>query len=382
MSDRLTDRKTIVLVLLAVCHLLVDSVSAAVVLGQGGGPLLAVVLVYDTCAFTTQCITGMLPDRIGHGKELVLVSAAVIAFGALLPLPIMIKAIIVGLGNSLFHVSGGYITLKESSSMGPLGVFVAPGAIGLFIGTVFPAVRVPLTAALVGLAATAAIVGGAESSLKDEKGCLGIARGNACEGAAECIKEGSLDFDRHEQGKSSMNSGMMSDGERIVLAGLLLIAVAARAVGGSAVTYPWKTGIAAGAVLVFAVFLGKALGGVIADKVGIRHAAIVSVVTASVLLVFLSGFMIPSLIGQLALNISMPITLYLLYQLFPDRPGFAFGLAASALWPGTIIGKLIHLTGIWAGLLTVICFMAGLAAVCIVDAKLRKLKAPAALKEE
>lgn len=374
MADKLADRKILTLVLLAVCHLLVDGVSAAVILGQGGGPLLAVVLVYDTCAFTTQCVVGMLPDRIGHGKELVLVSAVVIAFGVLLPVPIMIKAIVVGLGNSLFHVSGGYLTLKESRSMGPLGVFVAPGAIGLFIGTVFPKVRLLFTAALVVMTELIILACGTE----DDEDDYDPAYGDDFESDAVCVETGELGFDR---GGADVATKAIPDGEKILLAGMLLIAVAARAVGGSAVTYPWKTGIAAGAMLVFAVFLGKALGGVIADRVGIRPAAVVSVAAASVLLVFFSSMMAPSLIGQFALNISMPITLYLIYQLFPDRPGFAFGLAASALWPGTLIGKLIHLTGVWAGMLTIICFMAGLAAVCIVDARLQKVKAPADLKE-
>ena len=374
MADKLADRKILTLVMLAVCHLLVDGVSAAVILGQDGGPLLAAVILYNTCAFTTQCVVGMLPDSIGHGKELVLVSAVVIAFGVFLPVPIMIKAIVVGLGNSLFHVSGGYITLKESRSMGPLGVFVAPGAIGLFIGTVFPAVRLPFTAALVVMTELIILACGTE----DDEDDYDPAYGDDFESDAKCVNTGEQGFDRSRAGTATR---AIPDGEKILLAGMLLIAVAARAVGGSAVTYPWKIGIAAGAMLVFAVFLGKALGGVIADRVGIRPAAVVSVAAASVLLVFFSGMMVPSLIGQFALNISMPITLYLIYQLFPDRPGFAFGLAASALWPGTLIGKLIHLTGVWAGMLTVICFMAGLAAVCIVDARLQKVKAPADLKE-
>jgi hypothetical protein len=59
----------------------------------------------------------------------------------------------------------------------------------------------------------------------------------------------------------------------------------------------------------------------------------------------------------------MPVTLWLLYRLLPDAPGFAFGLAASALWPGTIIGQLITLTGPAQKILTLVCFLFGLAAI-------------------
>ena len=82
--------------------------------------------------------------------------------------------------------------------------------------------------------------------------------------------------------------------------------------------------------------------------------------------------MIPSIIGQFALNITMPVTLYLIYRLYPDSPGFAFGLAASALWPGSLLGKAIHLTGIWADLITMICFVSGLIAILITERRLNK----------
>ena len=70
-----------------------------------------------------------------------------------------------------------------------------------------------------------------------------------------------------------------------------------------------------------------------------------------------------SLIGQLLLNLSMPVTLWLLYRLMPQDPGLAFGLAASALWPGTIFGMYIKLTGPAAKALIILCFLFGLFAV-------------------
>ena len=139
-EKRLTDQNSIII--LSVCHLLVDGISAAT-LSQEPKPLLIALLLYNTFAFTTQCLTGMLPDKFGHGRTFVLLSSMILAAGALLPLPYVVKAIIVGSGNSLFHVSGGYITLKHSNNMGPLGVFVAPGAIGLFIGTNYNKICLP-----------------------------------------------------------------------------------------------------------------------------------------------------------------------------------------------------------------------------------------------
>ena len=354
------------LIILSFCHLLVDGVSAAVILHQSG-QLYEAILIYNTFAFTTQCLTGMIPDKYGRGRLLVLISSVIMLGGAIAPLPAIMKAVVIGLGNSLFHVSGGYMTLKGSRSMGPLGVFVAPGALGLFIGTAFPELCMPMVLLLVILAAALLLLGRADPAVTPDSD---ITPGSAV--------TSDLSVTPAEEAQRSavtpMEDAPLSGGERGLLTGLLLVAIAARAVGGSAVVFPWKTGLAAGAVTVFAVFLGKSMGGFIAERSGIRMAAVISVTVAALMIVLASGFMIPSLVGQFALNISMPITLFLIYRLFPDRPGLAFGLAASALWPGTLIGKLIHLTGIWSDLLIILCFAAGLAAILVTEGRLENEK--------
>ena len=330
------------LILLSVSHLLVDGICAAALFGHEEISLTNALLIYNTMAFTTQCLTGMLPDRYGRGRLWVLLSAGMLACGALVPMPVLAQAVVIGLGNSLFHVSGGWLTLRGSDGMAPLGVFVAPGAIGLFLGTAFPRLRLPFTFLFAALAVLLAAAGSRS-------------------GEAE-----------REFPPESPENHTIPERERTLLAAMLLIAVAARAVGGSVVLFPWKTGFTAGFILVLAVFLGKTCGGFLADRAGIRTAAVLSVAAASVLIVAGQNWMLPSVIGQFALNLSMPVTLYLLYRLFPDSPGFAFGLAASALWPGTLAGKLIHLTGIWAGFLAILCFLAGLAAILITERRLKQ----------
>ena len=327
------------LFILSLCHLLVDGICAASLFRNTGLSITDAVLIYNTFAFTTQCLTGMLPDRFGHGRRFVLLSAVILLAGAFVPMPLVIRAVVIGLGNSLFHVSGGYLTLKGSHGMGPLGIFVAPGAIGLFLGTAFPVLLVPFSVLLAVSAVFTAVTG----HVDEEPACNTV----------------------------ETQTGITTK-ERILLAAMLLIAVAARAVGGSSIAFSWKTGLAAAGIMVFFVFLGKTCGGLLADRIGIRKTAILSVAAASVFIILCHDIMPLALIGQFALNLSMPVTLYLIYRLFPDSPGFAFGLAAAALWPGTLAGKLIHLTGIWAGVLTLICFAAGLAAVLITERRLEK----------
>ncbi len=112
------------------------------------------------------------------------------------------------------------------------------------------------------------------------------------------------------------------------------------------------------------------------DRIGARRSALVSIPAAALLIAFCAAWMFPSLLGQFALNLTMPVTLWLLYRAMPDSPGFAFGLAASALWPGTIAGKFITLTGPAAQALTVVTFLFGLFAVLRSEKAIRNENIP------
>ena len=336
-------RQRLQLILLSLCHLLVDGICAAVLINDPGDAAWAAsLLLYNTMAFSTQCLTGMLPDKYGRGELFVLLSALIMAPGALLPLPLLLRAAFLGLGNSLFHVSGGYITLKQSKKMGPLGVFVAPGAVGLFLGGFFPWLRIPFMAALLLLA-----------------GLLLMMKKQAGE---ESTAPAGSEAPVPAAGKARPSP--------VFLSALLLVAIAARALGGSALSFPWKTGLIPSLLFTLAVYLGKSCGGFLADKWGIRKMTLLSVPAALLLGLFCSAWMAPSLIGQWALNLSMPVTLYLIYRLYPDSPGFAFGLAASALWPGVLLGELVHPHGFWAAAILILCLGTGLFAILITERRL------------
>lgn len=300
-----------ILFLNSLLHLLVDGVCAATLFGAlAEHPQLGMlVMLYNTLAFSTQCLVGLAADRIGRHPYAVVISSAMVVLGFALRQPALAKVCLVGLGNSVFHVAGGTMTLQESrGKAGKLGIFVAPGCIGLTLGTLFP--RLGWLFALL-LTVCAAVF------------------------LPFCSRTPMPLVYHHEE------SGV--DGIWVPL--LLTCAVAVRAVGGSAVTFPWKSDAALSIVMTLFVFGGKAAGGFLCDRLGARKTALLSIPPAAVLIAFGSFWMLPSLIGQLALNLTMPVTLWLLYKAMPDAPGFAFGLAASALWPGTIAGQLMTLTG-------------------------------------
>ena len=317
------------LLLNSLAHLLVDGLCAATVFGpvKSSGEITALVLLYNTLAFSTQCLVGLAADRARRQGWLAALSMALVVLGFALPLSPVLRICLVGGGNSLFHVTGGVMTLERSGGKaGPLGVFVAPGAVGLTLGTLWPRVGT-VFAVLLALCAVAVI---------------------PLESAAP-VEEGPK-----EDGKPRIG---------LAVPLLLTLAVAVRAVGGSAVSFPWKSGAAMVLILTACVFGGKTLGGFVCDRWGAKRTALFSILPAAALIAFCSAWAVPSLAGQLLLNLTMPVTLWLLYRAMPDSPGFAFGLAASALWPGTIAGRLMHLTGPLLWLCVIVSFVFGLGAI-------------------
>ena len=328
------------LMLHAAAHLLVDALCAAAMFGPlAAHPRFpALVLLYNTLAFSTQCFVGMAADRLRRHAQAACGAMLLVVLGYLLPLPGAARVALIGLGNSVFHVAGGAMTLERSGGKaGSLGVFVAPGAVGLTLGTLWPKLG-PVFAALLACAAAAEL--------------WLFPRASACTRMPDLQPQ-----------PERMNMPAVA---------LLTLAVAVRAVGGSAVSFPWKQGAAAGLLLTGFVFAGKTLGGFLCERIGVRRSALVSILPAALLTAFCARWMAPSLLGQLAVNLTMPVTLWLLYRLMPDAPGFAFGLAAAALWPGTIAGKLITLTGPAQWALVLAAFAFSLYAVLYAETRIGK----------
>jgi FSR family fosmidomycin resistance protein-like MFS transporter len=332
----------------SLAHLLVDGVCAATLFGRIGADdnLWLLILLYNTLAFSTQCVTGLFTDKMRNHQALESVAIFLIFLGFTLPVPSLARVVFIGLGNSVFHVSAGAATLLEArGKAGPLGLFVAPGAVGLALGILWPA-------QLGGFLNTMmALCGVAIAALSARDGREAQAEAPVRPTAGPPPREGHV---------------------TLLVPVLLLLAVAVRAVGGAAVSFPWKTGAGLTLLTAACVAGGKALGGLACDRLGPGKTALLSLPLAAFLIAFCADSMPLSLLGQLLLNLTMPVTLLLLYRAMPDAPGLSFGLAASALWPGTIAGQLLTLTGpaLWGCVL--MCFLAGLAAILFAVKKIQK----------
>lgn len=298
-------------VVYGLAHAVVDALSAGVVitLWQGlaltPGRTSVYFTLYNAIAFGAQPLVGLLVDAAGRPRAAAVFGCAIAASAAALSAsqPWLAVAMI-GLGNAVFHVGAGslVIQLTPRRATGP-GLFVAPGAIGLFAGTWLAGAGTfdpwPVVAALT---------------------VLGVAMSRLAPPPTA-------------GGRPEWPAGVT------VTVALLLACIAARSLVGFAVAMPWKASLHMAILAVGIVALGKGLGGVLADRFGWGRVSVGALAIATPLLAFGAARAPAGLGGLLLLNLTMPVTLAATANLFPGRPAFAFGLTCLALefgaWPVT-----------------------------------------------
>lgn len=305
-------------------HLLVDFACAYLMFSgiYGAREWYLCLLLYNFCAFAMQMPMGAAADALDKNARLsalgcVLIGGAylVCALGGVAEeaglvsagvLSVM-AAVTAGLGNGLFHVGGGLDVLNRSGeNAGLLGVFVAPGALGVFLGTT---------------------IGKNAAGMREWPALLLVVSACAIVWAAR----------REKRWESSGNSpvsyeGIRSGGAAAAVVCLLLVVVF-RSYLGMIQDFSWKDSLGAGAMLAAATALGKMAGGFLADVAGMRRVAFASVSLAGILYL-LSGCPAAGILAVFFWNMTMPLTLWAVAKLLPGAKGFTFGLLTFGLFLG------------------------------------------------
>lgn len=295
--------------LYAALHFLVDGVCAWAMLGRLGGGLEAF-LLYNFCAFALQLPLGAVLDRLGGRKTPLFFAGA----GCVLTLVgVWVHPAVLGLGNALFHVGGGVDVIRDGGSCEKLGVFVAPGAMGLFLGGLVagktPWLLLPAAVLMLMLL------------------CLVRSPGKI--------------------------STAPSQKPPVFLAVCCFAVVVLRSFVGFRVVFPWRTGVLALAATA-AVVLGKLAGGALAVRFGMRRTTLLSLSMAA-LGFWLGGIPVFGLLALLCFNMTMPLTLYALWRRFPEYPGTVFGSLTLALFAGflpTAFGVNLPIGGVLGSILS------------------------------
>ena len=101
----------------SIAHLLVDGVCAATLFGKlGDNPsFAAMVLLYNTLAFSSQGIVGLAADQVKKHTLCSTAAMLLVAAGFFSPVSPWACVCIIGIGNSIFHVAAGCMTLEDSN---------------------------------------------------------------------------------------------------------------------------------------------------------------------------------------------------------------------------------------------------------------------------
>ena len=315
-TQQILPKKEVTTFAYALCHFVVDFACVSTMLcavsrvlgesGQGSMEVVALsILLYDIVAFTLQLPIGIAAllsyALVGAGVILSLVPIALLEWPAILLLAI---------GNALFHSAGGLSVLNISQKhAGPSGIFIATGAIGVFLGTQSAQMgRLQIAFSLLVLLFLCALI------------TLVVQKVNK-----KYWNVHNVSFDISEL---SFNT--------LLAIALLSLVVALRSYAGMVMAFPWKSEMLLLVLSILGVFAGKALGGVVADRIGFRTTAIFSLIVAATL--FVPSWEIPvmGLLGVFFFNFTMSITLASLANILPNAKGTAFGLASFSLAVGAL----------------------------------------------
>lgn len=320
------------------------------------------IIIYNVLAFGLQIVLGALSDRFPklekilglEGLDCMLVPLAIIWISQG-PVASWVSLVIAGILNAAFHVGGGVDVIRKSAgNIAPSGIFVSSGALGVITGTIYGAsghgALLPVFIVLIALI------------------MVFITTDNW---AQDMI----LYYDREKKGdkiqspiREYIRFDMLRTGTAIAVI-CLFFAIFIRSFAG----FIWPLGFEKTGMLILvpsvASCLGKALGGIIADKLGAMETAILSLMLSIMFFFFANGSWVMMGLSIMLFNMAMPITLCGLVSAMPDNVGFAFGLSTLAL----LLGYLAYSTMlINSGALYNIIILGPLAAVLIAVALRRK----------
>ena len=265
--------------------------------------------IYDGLAFVPQSIIGYLADKNNKinpgyiGVTLLLISYLLYALANISIYP---SLIILCFGNAFLHIAGAEATLKNSNGkLSPAAIFVAGGSFGVITGKLLAKTAINSLVMIVPIISIIPCLILAKEYFKKEPNTKTF----------KYVKE---DI------KPSL----------VVLIAVFVVII--RGYMGYGIPTTWNKSIIQTILLFVTMGIGKALGGILSDKLGIRKVAIASTILAIPLLCFGDNLMIISLIGVMLFSMTMAITLGILVSVLNETPGLAFGLTTIGLFLGTV----------------------------------------------
>jgi len=275
--------------------------------------IIGIFITYNVLAFMTQPFTGMWADRLERKHWMLLASILLLTLAVLATSVVMamkcqaagmpVVAVLLGAGNSLFHVWGGkQVAVGTDNDIRALGMFVSTGAFGLALGMVFfswPLLYLFLLTL-----------------------CL--------------LSVASLHYDKPATSAGTITSRFSASFVLLSVVVLMTVVVMRSYIGET-----FSSGLPKSNTMVLVIgassMMGKMAGGWMARWMGIVRTVTFVLLLLAVCLFFRNHGTLVLLAALFAVNCTMPVTLYLANVVLPGKEGLAFGLLAAALIPGYLI---------------------------------------------
>ena len=268
-----------------------------------------IALIFDFIAFVPQGIVGYLIDEldIKHITSLGIILMTISLLLLYLNVIPIITIIVLAIGNSLTHIDGAEKTLKSSpGKMSPAAFFVSGGSFGVITGKILQSINTPIY--IIVIISLIAFVPLFISYKEIDK-----------------INKDNLNNYNYSIEKYSI----------ITIILLATFVVSIRSYMGYSIPTTWNKTVIQSVLLFSFMGIGKALGGILIDKIGIYKTTILSTICALPFLIFGDKNMYLSLIGIMFFSMTMAITLGIIVSRLKKNPGVAFGFTTIGLFLGT-----------------------------------------------
>lgn len=290
-------------------------------------------LLYDFAAFVPQGFFGLLRDK-GIRVNFALIGTVLTTLSLILlyfDLNVFVVVAVVALGNCLVHIHGAELTLRASpGKITPSAVFVAGGSFGVITGKLLSShgIAVPWVLALNLLTFIPILI--AERKRTD----------------------GEENLSRYHFANEKLNA--------VTVILLAVFVVVVRSFMGYGIPTTWNKTELQTILLYCSMGVGKGLGGILTDKIGIRKTALISTIGALPFMIFGANIMEISLIGIMFFSMTMAVTLALIVSRLQRFPGIAFGFTTIGLFLGFLPLFVFRIDSVWVNdliitLLTVPC---------------------------
>ena len=264
--------------------------------------------LYDAFAFVPQSVIGYLNDKYPNFNASI-IGMLLLFIGTLLMrffnVNKFLLLFIIAIGSAFVHVGGAENTLRNShGKLSHSAIFVAGGSFGVISGKLLANASLPTWLLLPFILSSIPFILYADTfNLK----------GNNCK--------------QFNYVKEKLKPGL------VIFLAILVVII--RGYMGYGIPTSWNKTTLQTVYLFFIMGIGKALGGILADLVGIRKTAILSTILAIPFLILGDNLMFISLLGVMAFSMTMSITLAILVSVLKKNPGLAFGLTTIGLFLGT-----------------------------------------------